>query len=156
MAKSRALKKAIKNTEKYMTITDRNGCKLRVPRDGNSEEAKYLMEYALLHIELSGVDNTPLGAQMDVVSAVELDDIGMVRLHLTAPNSTDQKMLILPKQTLLHLKKILIQKNFLSYEAFVANILPAYNGPDKASFVGLTDSDGITYGFMISLPLKVR
>lgn len=155
--KNRAMKRYIKaaNNYEYITCLRNPSAKLRVPKDGASPEAVFMMQYAMKNTALYAVDNSPLGAEMNVASANELDEIGMVQLNLVDANTSEEKMMMLPKANIDALKRKLIQNNFSSYEAFKTNLLPTFNAPDGACFVGLTDpDDGIQYGFKVDLPTK--
>ena len=136
--------------ERYDEVIDRNGCSIYVPKDPVEAEAMMAQTWATM--KLNGVDNF-LYQEGDVVERKELD-IGMTSLLIkNHQNANDHvKQLILPTATLTRVEKFFFENNFSSYEKFKKNLLPTYNGPDHACFIGTDIGDGIQIGYMFTLP----
>ncbi len=147
-------KRAIK-TPGFDKIVDRNGCTLIIPSDGNSEEGMNFLERVKNSFEFYAVDGVvyPEGDIIDITTVPILENMEMSHIKVkdhNDPNSME-KMIMLPSKTLENIKAFFLKFNFSSWEAFKTNLLPNYNGPDNACFVGV-DFMGGKIGAKFSIP----
>lgn len=148
----RAKAKIKKFVESNDVIIDRNGCKLIVPKNGDSEEAKKWMKQVEDSCEIYAIDNCGfLYKECDVVS---INDNGfmttfMVKNH-NNPNDSEKAFICLTS-VIDKMKSIIHEVNFSSLDAMKKNLLPTFNGPDGACFIG-KPLDGVTIGFKFTIP----
>ena len=131
------------NTVGY--VIDRNGCKLFYPKNITQEQLDSIFNT----VELYGVDNL-LGKNWNVV---DVQDSDVITFNLKVVDGDETMVLSMTSSRYLKMVDTLYKNNFSSVENFVGNLLPTFNGPDRACFVGLTHpEDGITYGFKFDIP----
>jgi hypothetical protein len=149
MKKSEMLKRAAKwSGKKFDTIIDRNGCKLVVPAAG--ETANEYMNQVFESMELYAIDGL-FGKEWNVKLIVNGDPF----ISCYVENSRNPKETIVVNVLAENYRSMLTaiaRNNFSSWENFKKNLLPSFNGPDKACFICLTDPEGIAYGFKFDIP----
>jgi hypothetical protein len=135
-------------------IVDRNGCAIIVPKDGDSDEAKNFMEVVKNSFKFYAFDGIiyPEG-DITNITVVPSPTGDMANIQVKDHNNpaSIEKSIILQNADLESAKAFFLRNNFSSWEAFKTNLLPSFNGPDSACFVG-TNFHGGNLGAMFTIP----
>ena len=146
--------KAYKESLKIEKITDRNGCCIIVPRDGDSNEAKSFMESVKSSFEFYAFDRI-LYPEGDITAIhivpSPMGDMAHIQIKDHNNPTSIEKSIVIQNADLEIVKAFFIRNNFSSWKAFKSNLLPSFNGPDSACFVG-TNFHGGTLGAKFSIP----
>ena len=146
-ARKAMVKKLMENKE---VIIDRNGSKLLVPKKENDASKKWMKEIED-SMEIYAVDNS-LYEEGDVVDVVGEGAFTSIMYKNHRNPSDPVKVLTIMTDMLNDIKSAIHQVNFTSLDAIKKNLLPTFNGPDNACFIGKPIGGGAHIGFKFTLP----
>lgn len=145
----KAYKKRLNNVkDKFEIIKNRNGCNLVVDRN-ESDHTKKLMEEVKNSMEFYAIDGL-FYEHGDVVDVVDSGLMTTFAIKNSDNPNSPVKYLETFTSNVDKLREFFINNNFSSYEAFKHNLLPSYNIPDGACFVG-TQWEGIFFGVKFTI-----
>ena len=153
--KEQAYRESLKS--QFEKITDRNGCAIIVPKDGNSDDAMSIMELVKKSFKFYALDGI-LYSEGDIVDITmvpsPMGDMANIRIKDHNNPASMEKSIVLQNADLENAKDFFIRNNFSSWEVFKRNLLPSFNGSDSACFVGINFHGG-NLGAMFSIPKEI-
>lgn len=145
------MKKAIKKLNErnnFYKIFDRNGCPLFFPKI--SDEQLQILRADLRVYAIDGL----LGREWDVQGEPEIEN-GFVNFRLKEHDKDREMAFTIPLDQFQKIVMFVYDNNFSSVDKFVNNMLPSFNGPDNACFIGVNyGGEGIQIGFILPLPAQ--